>query len=173
MKKKRFVFPSAGFKCHRIDGIPVIAGVVCVSLAGLLSRFLSGSPLPVLHIIGMKQALPPTWVFFLIWLFSYLVLGFCFGAVLGSRALGKEVNKYKGSFFFTVMIVFNIVWYPLFFKAGAFFFALIDILFIILFCFLTAVQYMKVNKIFGICMFIHMIWLLYCFILNFTAFIKT
>ena len=160
--------------CRRAktDGRAVIAGIAIVLLAGILSRVLSGSPLYMLRLTGLWHKVPRSWVFVLIWTFWYALLGFIFGFVLGSRQTGKEVHKYKGSLWFVIMLVFNFIWYPLFFKAGTVFLALVDSALILFFCVLAALEYYKVYKIFGIGLICHAIWLVWCLVMNFSAFLS-
>ncbi|MBQ8207331.1 MAG: tryptophan-rich sensory protein [Clostridia bacterium] len=160
--------------CRRVktDGKTVIAGTAIVLLAGLLSRFLSGSPLYMLRLTGLWNNIPRAWFFTIVWTLWYILLGFSFGFILGSKTVGKELCKYKGSLWFVTMMVFNIVWYPLFFKAGAVFLALIDIALIIFFCFLAAIEYIKVYKPIGFIFFAHIAWLIWCFFINMRAFLS-
>lgn len=156
----------------RTDGRCVIISTAVVLLAGMLSRLLSVSPIYMLRITGLWHKIPPTWFFVLLWTVWYGILGFCFGMVIGSSQMGRDLNKYKGSLWFVLMMVFNIIWYPLFFKAGTFFLALIDLAIIIFFCFCAAVEYFKFFKIIGIVFFIHLFWLIWCFCINFTVFLR-
>ncbi|MEE0969723.1 MAG: TspO/MBR family protein, partial [Clostridia bacterium] len=170
MKIKNRIFSC--FKRAKTDGRAVIIGIIIVFFAGVLSRLLSGSPIYMLRFCGLWNKVPKAWVFTLIWSFWYIFLGFCFGFVLGSKPIGREVSKYKGSLWFVIMLVFNVIWYPLFFKAGAIFIALIDVIVIMLFCFLCAVEYFKVYRAIGVCIFLHFAWLIWCFFMNAAAFFR-
>lgn len=150
----------------RIDGRAVITGTVTVFISGIIVRLLSGSPLPMLRISGLHGRIPPVWFFSLIWLFWYAFIGFIFGCVLGDKNHCSEVHKYKGCFWFVIMMLFNLVWYPLFFGAGAFFLALADLALILFFAVLSGIEFFKVKKEFGICIFMHVLWLAYCFTIN-------
>ena len=159
-------------KCCRsiqTDGRTVIAGIIIVLFAGILVRLLSGSPIFMLRVCGLWGSIPKIWFFTAMWTMWYIVLGFCFGFILGTKNPGKGLCKYKGSFWFVIMMIFNIVWYPLFFKAGAIFLSLADILIIIFFCLLCAFEYFKIQKAVGCIMLLHLLWLLWCFILNVKA----
>ncbi|MBQ8005714.1 MAG: tryptophan-rich sensory protein [Clostridia bacterium] len=158
--------------CSRVktDGRAVIAGTAIVLAFGLLSRFLSGSPLYMLRLTGISGKIPGVWFFSLVWCLWYAFLGFSFGFVLGSHCPGRAVHKYKGSLWFVLMLVFNLVWYPLFFRAGAIFTSLVDAAIILLFCVLTALEYYKVCKGIGILMFCHGFWLFWCLTINCIAF---
>ncbi len=157
--------------CRNIqtDGRAVIAGIIIILFAGILVRLLSGSPVIMLRVTGLWGKIPKIWFFTVTWTFWYILLGFSFGFILGTKAPGKSIYKYKGSFWFVIMMIFNIIWYPLFFKAGAMFLALTDILLIIVFCILCGLEYFKIQKIIGCIMLLHVLWLIWCFILNVKA----
>lgn len=156
----------------RADIRVIIASIVIVLFFAFLSRILSGSPIYMLRFIGMKNQIPRAWVFSCIWTFWYIILGFSFGFVLSCKKAGKDVYKFKGSLWFVCMMIFNIVWYPLFFRAGAIFISLADIVIIALFCLLTAKEYYKINKAIGIALFCHLVWLVHCFVINFRVFLN-
>ena len=156
----------------RADGRIIFASIAIILFFGILSRVLSGSPLYMLRLTGVKNQIPRAWVFTCIWTLWYILLGFSFGFILGSKRPGKDVCKFKGSLLFVCMMIFNIVWYPLFFRAGAVFIALADIVIIMLFCFLTTVEYFKVNKAIGFILLAHLVWLVRCFMINLKAFLS-
>ena len=101
-----------------------------------------------------------------LWTVWYALVGFCLGAVLSCRVHGKQVHVYKGSMYLIVALVFNLVWYPLFFGGNAFFLAFWNCLIIIFFTLMAAVEYLKVYVFAGVCMFMHVVWLVYCAVLN-------
>ncbi len=159
-------------KKSRADGRVIIASITIVLFFGILSRVLSGNPIYMLRLTGLKNQIPRTWIFSLIWTFWYIVLGFSFGFILGSKKAGKDIYKFKGSLWFVCMMIFNVVWYPLFFRAGAVFIALVDIVIIALFCLLTAKEYYKINRFIGFMLFCHLAWLVRCFAINLHAFLN-
>lgn len=160
--------------CHRAraDGRVILASIVIILFFGILSRVLSGSPLYMLRLTGLNNNIPKAWVFTCIWTLWYILLGFSFGFILGCKRPGKDIHKFKGSLWFVCMMIFNVVWYPLFFRAGAVFIALADIAIIILFCFFTFVEYLKVNRAIGLVFFCHLVWLVWCFSINLRAFLS-
>ena len=148
------------------DGKTVAAGVFVVLFAGILSRLLSGSPVPLLRIFGLYGRIPRSWFFCVAWLFWYALIGLCLGCLLGERGRCCEVHRYKACLFLVVMLIFNVIWYPLFFRAAAFFLALIDIAVMLLFAFLAWLELLRVKRMYSTCIFIHIIWLIFCFVLN-------
>ncbi len=151
---------------YRLNGKIVLTCVFCVLFFGMLSRFLSRPPYLTIKLLGLDDIFPPPFVMGIIWTLWYIAVGFCLGAVLSCRVHGKQVHVYKGSMYLIVALVFNLVWYPLFFGGNAFFLAFWNCLVIILFTILAAIEYLKVYAFAGACMFIHIIWLAYCAILN-------
>jgi tryptophan-rich sensory protein len=141
----------------RSDGRVIIASIAIILFFGILSRVLSGSPVYMLRLISIRNSMPRAWVFTLIWTVWYILLGFSFGFILGSKIPGKDIYRFKGSLWFVCMMIFNIVWYPLFFRVGTVFLALVDISIIALFCFLAAVEYFKANRMIGFLMFLHFV----------------
>ncbi len=150
----------------RINGKTVLICIFTVLFFGLLSRFLSAPPYLTLRMIGLEGVSPPPWVMSVIWTLWYAAIGFCLGAVLSCHTPGKQVYVYKGSMYLIVSLVFNLVWYPLFFGGHAVFLAFWNCLVIILFTFFAALEYIKVYFFAGLCMFIHIAWLIYCAVLN-------
>ncbi len=167
---KRKIISSC--KRSRADGRIILASIAIVLFFGILSRVLSGSPLYMLRLTGLKNQIPRAWIFTCIWTLWYIVLGFSFGFILGNKKAGKDIYKFKGSLWFVCMMVFNVVWYPLFFRAGAVFIALVDIVIIAIFCFLTALEYFKINKVTGFVLIYHLIWLVRCFVINLKVFLS-
>ena len=171
MKKIKKRIMSSCYRA-RADGRIILVSIIIILFFGILSRALSGSPLYMLRLTGIKNHIPRVWVFTCIWTLWYILLGFSFGFVLSSKKTGMDIYKFKGSLWFVCMMIFNVLWYPLFFRAGAVFIALADIAIIILFCFFTAIEYFRVNKAIGVVLFCHLAWLAHCFSLNLRAFIS-
>ncbi len=150
----------------RINGKIVLVCVFTVLFFGFMSRFLSRSPYLTLKMLGIGDVSPPPWVMSLVWTLWYALVGFCLGAVLSCDLPRKQVYVYKGSMYLIVSLVFNLVWYPLFFGGHVIFLAFWNCLVIILFTLMAAFEYIKVYFFAGLCMFIHVVWLLYCAFLN-------
>ncbi len=162
---------AVSIKSCYVNGKAVVLGIVIVLFCGILSRILSGSPVYMLRLTSLYGKIPKSWFFILWWTIWYIALGFCFGFALGTSKVTKTVCKYKGSLWFVIMMVFNIIWYPLFFKAGTVFLALADAALIIFFCLLSSIEYLKLNKLIGTIMFAHLGWLIWCFLINLKAFL--
>ena len=150
----------------RLNGKIVLTCVFCVLFFGLLSRFLSRPPYLMLRLLGLNRIFPPPFLMSVLWTVWYALVGFCLGAVLSCRVHGKQVHVYKGSMYLIVALVFNLVWYPLFFGGNAFFLAFWNCLIIIFFTLMAALEYLKVYVFAGVCMFMHVVWLVYCAVLN-------
>ena len=170
MKKLRLRRLSHFRHCE-INGIAIIVSIFTFLFIGILVRALSGSPLYMMRLSDIHDILPPIWVFILVWSIWYVLLGFCFGFVIGGSFPGRRTEKFKGSLCLVVMMVFNYIWYPLFFSAKTPFLALADILIIAFFCFLTFLEYRKISKLIAFIILVHFLWIIWCFSLNFKIFI--
>ena len=154
------------FCSFRFDGKIVLTCVFCVLFFGLLSRFLCRPPYFTLKMLGLSHISPPPFLMSIVWTFWYALIGFCLGVVLSCKVSGKQVHVYKGSMYLIVSLVFNLVWYPLFFGGNAFFLAFWNCLIIMFFTILAAFEYLRVYVFTGVCMFMHAAWLVYCAVLN-------
>ena len=74
-----------------------------------------GSPLPVLHLLGAGEILPPIWILGLLWLGGYGILGAAAGYVLACAACqpSREVLVWRGLTFLVVEVTFSFAWYSL------------------------------------------------------------
>lgn len=158
LDKIRAELQCINIKTTVIFALLVLAGGVLVSIFGGDRRLYA--------VINKSPLAPPSFVFPIVWTVLYLLIGGAAGAVFGYERKCGEVEKYKGLFLFLLMLMLNYLWYPLFFGAGMFLIAFIDILLMIA---LTII----IRKLFGrilcsakLVMTIYLIWLIYAAILN-------
>lgn len=168
-KKKgriKFFLNQIKFEIRRINFKAALIGGVCVLAGGLISFFAGGSPTYLFHMLKMPESLPTRWVFKLVWTLSYFLIGAAFSAVLSFRERCKELFTCRGNLLFVIMMLFNYIWYPLFFGAEAVFLAFVACAAMLILDFFVACYYFKVSVICGSLMFLHLLWLLYMFWLN-------
>jgi len=109
---------------------------------------------------------PPALIFILVWTVLYLAMGGAAGAVVGCRERAYLNDKCRGLLYFAVMMIFHFLWYPLFFGAGAFVWAFIDILILIFLNFFICCYFGRIFRICGAVFAVHILWLLYAAYLN-------
>ncbi len=149
----------------RIDFRCVIAGAVIILLCGFLSALAGGSTESYRELIRPRWA-PPALLFPIIWTVLYILIGGAAGAVSCACDRALESDKLKGLLFFVIMMVFNFIWSPLFFGAGAFFAAFIAIVMMIILTFFIICFFGRIYKTAAAIMVLYLGWLFFAAYLN-------
>lgn len=151
--------------------VMVLFGILMMA-AGIIVRIAVGSPYMTILALDIADLLPPVWLMSLLWTFAFLTIGCAAGFVLGYRAGGCEVDKYKGSMLFVVLAVLELCWYPTLFGAGFLFLSVLECILILCFSVGVTLCYYRVSKFAGVLFLLHDIWLIYMLILNFAVFFR-
>ncbi len=149
----------------RMDFRCIIAGAVIILLCGFLSALAGGSTDSYRELIKPKCA-PPAFLFPIVWTVLYILIGGAAGAVACVCDRSLESDKLKGLLFFVIMMVFNFIWSPLFFGAGAFFAAFVAIIMMIILTFFIICFFGRIYKSAAAVMVLYLIWLFYAAYLN-------
>ncbi len=104
-----------------INNFSVSCGIVS-TICFLISRYVSKNPLELIHILD-NNILPPTWLFSILFVFWYFLIGYSSGEVMFSSSRGFNsgsaiFSAYRGGIFLTVCFFMGLVWYPLFFSCN-------------------------------------------------------
>ncbi len=142
----------------------IISAVIFV-LIGILDAIICGN-FYMYHILILPKSAPGKWCFILVWTVLYALLGVSLAAAMANKQRYCASDRTKGIILFACMMIFNLIWCPLFFGAGAFFSAFIDIVIMIILVYYTAAYFYKVSLIAAGCQIILGIWLIYCACLN-------
>ncbi len=151
--------------------VMVLFGILMMA-AGIIVRIAVGSPYMTILALDIADLLPPVWLMSLLWTLAFLTIGCAAGFVLGYRAGGCEVDKYKGSMLFVVLAVLELCWYPTLFGAGFLFLSVLECILILCFSVGVTLCYYRVSKFAGVLFLLHDIWLIYMLILNFAVFFR-
>ncbi len=149
----------------RMDKRFVIAGAVIVLICGFLSALAGGSTSEYRE-LELPSFAPPAILFPIVWTILYLLIGGAAGAVAGVKECSLACDKYKGLLFFVIMIVFNFVWSPLFFGAGAYFAAFVAIIMMIILTFFVILFFSRIFKLAAAAMILYLVWLFFAAYLN-------
>ena len=148
-----------------INGRCVIIGALTVLFCGILSAFAGGSTESYRE-LELPAFAPPAFIFPIVWTVLYLLIGGAAGAVARSCERASEAEKYKGLLFFVIMMIFNFIWSPLFFGAGAYFAAFVTILMMIILTFFIICYFGRIYKIAAAAMTLYLLWLFFAAYLN-------
>ena len=152
----------------RINPVCMIIGAGVTLILGAISALVSRTPgFGLMYRFFEKPpGSPPAFVFPVVWTFLYLLIGAAAGAVACSceRALSGE--KWRGLLFWGIGLVFNLIWSPLFFGAGAFFAAFLAILVMIVSTLCAISAFVRIYFVSAAAMSVYLVWLVYAAYLN-------
>lgn len=106
---------------------------------------------------------PPNYVFGIVWPILYTMMAVSFLMVWKNKKCFPYCNPLT---MFFIQLGFNLIWTTLFFKLKMPVLALIDIMLIIYFAFITQKMFSKVNKFAGYLLIPYIGWLLLAFTMN-------
>ena len=156
--------------CRRIDKKYILFVPLVLLSVGIFVRWVCGSPVAVIHMLGISSIVPPVWLMVLLSSASYVVGGVALGSALGQYACARNEKKYQGAMWFSIMASLGYAWYPVFFCSNLLFVsALISVL--CLFCAVcTTICFAQVSFLSFWTMILYDLWLLYLLLLNFQVF---
>ena len=107
---------------------------------------------------------PPAAIFKPVWaiLYIFIIISFVFYLLQHS-----DISKFKGYIFFTVQMILNILWTPLFFYFKNMLLALICVILMNIFIIFTIREFYKISKPAGYILIPYLIWTLFAAYLNF------
>lgn len=143
----------------------VLIGSLIILFCGILSAFAGGST-EAYRELERPALAPPAFIFPIVWTVMYILIGGAAGAIVCSCERAHEADKYRGLLFFVIMMIFNFIWSPLFFGAGAYFAAFIAILMMIVLTFFIICFFARIYKLSAAAMAVYLLWLFFAAYLN-------
>lgn len=146
---------------------PYVFYIALAEAVGLLSGWLSREGQRIYPKIADQAALaPPGWLFPVVWIFLYALMGF--GAARVSEALpGMERNQALN--LFTAQLAVNFLWSPIFFNLGAYGLALVWLLLLLVLVAAMTYFFWKVDRIAALAQIPYLLWLLFAAYLNYSV----
>ena len=129
--------------------VGVISWILCIKNAYLASFY-----------VFPRCALPFFYAH-VAWAISFFFVGVIFGGILLGCEKFKRRYSVKIAFFLALTYLFSLCAHPIFFGKLSPFLAFIVLLASFLFCLLTIIASMKVFKLWTICLFVELFWLIY------------
>ena len=164
--KKRCSVCSLRSELSRIRLPYLIGGAVIVLLGGFCSSLCGSGTMMFRRMFETPSFTPPGFLFPIVWTVLYLLIGAAAGSALSIREPCAGDDKTRGILLFAVMIIFNYVWYPLFFCSFSFFAALIDIAAMIVLTYFIFIYFRRFCRICALAFIPYFLWLVFAFILN-------
>ncbi|MBR6768700.1 MAG: tryptophan-rich sensory protein [Clostridia bacterium] len=104
----------------------IFLGIILHFICGILSALLGGSA-SIYRYLVLPHFAPPPFVFVLIWTVLYLLLGVALGIYLSSYECSRSRWNLNTCILYGVFLLTLFLWYPIFFGARLFSFALVVI----------------------------------------------
>ena len=140
----------------------VVSLVVC-QLAGVVGSVFTVSQIPIWYQTLNKPVLnPPAWVFGPVWAGLYLLMGIALYLIWQSNSKDKK----RALWFFTIQLVLNAVWSPVFFGAHSIGSALVIIVLMWMAIVMTIFIFSKVSKPAAALLVPYILWVSFATYLN-------
>lgn len=111
---------------------------------------------------------PPNWVFIPVWTILYTTILVALVKYVNTKT---SKNKNKGYVYFIIQLLLNFIWSPVFFQLKNIGFALIVIVFLDIFVYLTIKEFHSISKFAGQILIPYFLWVLFATYLNIGYFI--
>ncbi len=145
--------------------IQLVASIALCQLAGLLGSFSTIPAIPTWFTALVKPSfLPPSWIFSLVWICLYTLLGISFFIVWSKGWNRPEVKK--ATTFFFIQLFLNVLWSMFFFGLRSPLAGLIEIFFLWAAILLTMYPFFKLSRWAGFLLTPCVIWITFAMILN-------
>lgn len=106
---------------------------------------------------------PPSYIFGIVWPILYFMMATSFALVWKNKKCFPYCSPLT---FFLIQLGFNLIWTTLFFKLKMPILALVDIVLMTYFAFITQKMFSKINKLAGYLLIPYLGWLLLAFSMN-------
>jgi len=144
---------------------PWIVTVPLIVLLGFASGWLSNSGYGNPWFDGLRKPafMPPAWLFPIAWTTLYILMGIAVGEVIASAARTRRLALHV----FTIQLVLNLLWSPLFFGLHQADIALVTIVVLTIFAAITILLFWGVRRSAALLLLPYLAWLLFATALNF------
>lgn len=136
--------------------------IICLAIASL-SSWITHASLPTWYFALHKPSFnPPNWVFAPVWTTLYIMIGISGGIIWHYRQQMRSAFN-----FYLFQLLFNFAWSFLFFGAHLIGAALIDMVLLVIFIFLTITASIRKHKVAAWLLVPYLAWVLFALTLNF------
>lgn len=149
----------------------LVASIILCQLAGIIGSVFTVSSISTWYAELTKPTFnPPNWIFGPVWTTLYLLMGISLYLIwreLYSKKKDVNVQKIKSALeFFSLQLIFNILWSIIFFGFKTPFTAFFEIIILWILILLTIINFYKINRTAGILLIPYILWCTFAAVLN-------
>lgn len=138
--------------------------ILIAELTGMLSGLLAGNIGAVYKTLEQPPLSPPGWLFPVVWIILYALMGIAAALVFYADADQKE--KQSALILYAAQLFVNFLWSIIFFRAEWFWAAAVVILLLDLLVFLTILRFRSISRPAAWLMVPYLLWILFATYLN-------
>lgn len=131
--------------------------------AGIIAGLFSMNAAQVYSTLILPSFSPPSWLFAPVWIILYILMGLALYRIL---MLPDQNEARLPILYFSIHLLFNLLWPLLFFTFGLRLAALADILILFFYVMLTIVKFYRVDKLAGLLLVPYALWVAFAALLN-------
>lgn len=137
--------------------------IVLTLLVGVISGFISMGSMQEYATLEKPLLSPPAWLFPVVWTILYVFMG-----IGASRVYIKTQSI---SWVYVIQLVFNFFWSIIFFNFGAYLFAFVWLIALLILVIIMAIRFYRVDRLAGLLQIPYILWLLFAGYLNFMVYL--
>ena len=145
------------------DNLKKVFYILLPLFVGFLSSLISGTGIGLYEEIKQPLFSPPGYLFGIVWTILYLLIGIAYYLV---KENSSGYNTSTLDFWYYLQLVINFFWPIFFFKAEAFTFSFMWLLFLIYAVYITWRKFKGINKTASNLLIPYLIWLIFAAYLN-------
>lgn len=164
MKKKELSAErvKVGFQPKKLAAV-LLGTAAAAALGGVFSMRAT----EVYHSLLLPSFAPPASLFPIVWPVLYLLMAYAAYRVAASVPPGQKDARAKSVLSaYALQLFFNVLWSFLFFAAGYYAAALLDLLILLFYIAVTMARFYKIDRLAGILMLPYLLWVVFAGVLN-------
>lgn len=170
VRKKRSFFSELKCDFISVNKCSVLVFSAVLIFIGIFTRWVCGSPVWLIHSLGIGKIVPPVYLMVLLSCTAYFLGGTALASALGGSCFSDMAQRYRGAMWFCIMSSLGYVWYPIFFCANLIFVSAIVSLLCLICAVIATLCFSRVSALSLLCMVFYDVWLLSLMLLNMRIF---
>lgn len=154
---------------RKVNLFALLLALIIPVAVGVLSAALSAKGMAAYGSLEKPPLSPPAWLFSVAWTILYLLMGW--SAYLIYMADADKDTKFVALGFFVLQLVLNFMWSIIFFNWGAYLFAFIWLLALLVSVIVCAFRFFGINRMAAYLLVPYILWLSFAAYLNMGAYL--